>query len=456
MNRLSARPFVYFMALLLPATTPERARGAPTIHWPSFRGPNASGVADGFPTATTWNIDTGDNIRWKTAIPGLGHSSPIIWGDRIFLTTAVPASGEAYLKVGLYGDGDSVKDDAPQSWRILCLDKKSGKILWEKEAHQGTPKIKRHPKASHANSTPATDGSHLVAFFGSEGLYTFDLDGNLKWSRNLGVLDAGAPGAPDYQWGFASSPIIHDGKVIVQCDVQGDSFLAAFNLADGTELWRAPRDEDPTWSTPTVCASAAHTQVVCNGYKRIGGYDLATGKELWWMKGGGDVPVPTPVVAHDLIYITNAHGSESPIYAIRPAAEGDITLPAIGESNTHIAWSKSRRGNYMQTPLVYRDHLYMCKDNGIFTIYHAQSGEQTARRRIGGGKTGFTASMIAADGKVYVTSEEGDVYVLQAGPEFKLLSTNALGDLTMATPAASEGALFFRTQKSLIAVAPKG
>lgn len=438
-------------ALFLATTIPCFA-GDPTINWPSFRGPHASGVAEGAPTAIKWNVETGENIRWKTAIPGLGHSSPIVWGGKIFVTTAVPASGDAFLKVGLYGDGDSVKDDAPQSWHVLCLDKKSGKILWDKEAVQGVPKVKRHPKASHANSTPATDGKHVIAFFASEGLYCYDMDGELKWKKDLGVLDAGAPGAPDYQWGFASSPIIHDGQVIVQCDIQGDSFLAAFNITDGKETWRTPRDEEPTWGTPTICTSGGRTQIVCNGYQRIAGHDFASGKELWWMKGGGDVPVPTPVVAHDLIFITNAHGSEAPIYAIRPTAEGDITLPAIGESNAHIAWSKSRRGNYMQTPLIYRDHLYMCKDNGIFTIYHAQSGEQTARERVGS-TTGFTASMVAADGKVYVTSEEGDVIVLKAGPEYSVMATNELGDIAMATPAISEGIILFRTQKNLIAVA---
>ena len=453
MNLNRSRSLTLPSWLILAAAIPCLASETRTINWPSFRGPNASGIAEGAPSAAKWNVESGENIRWKTALPGLGHSSPIVWGDKVFVTTAVPATGEASLRVGLYGDGESVKDDAPQSWRVLCLDKKSGKVLWDKEAIQGVPKVKRHTKASHANSTPATDGKHVVAFFASEGLHCYDLDGQLKWTKDLGVLDAGAPGAPDYQWGFASSPIIHDGRVIVQCDVQGDSFLAAFDVTNGKEVWRTPRDEEPTWGTPTTCTHAGRTQIVCNGYKRIAGHDFATGKELWWMKGGGDVPVPTPVVAHELIFITNAHGSEAPIYAIRPMAEGEITLPAVGESNSHIAWSKSRRGNYMQTPLVYGDHLYMCKDNGIFTIYNAKSGEQTARERVGG-TTGFTASMVASDGKVYVTSEEGDVKVLKAGPEYSVMATNELGDIAMATPAISEGVLFFRTQKSLIAIAP--
>jgi outer membrane protein assembly factor BamB len=421
------------------------------VQWPGFRGPNASGVADGFPTPTTWSVAGGENIRWKTPIPGLGHSSPAIWGDRVFVTTAVGGEKDSALRVGLYGDIAPVAEDAEHSWRILCLDKKTGKILWDREATRGLPKVKRHPKATHANSTPATDGRYVVAFFGSEGLYCYTVEGELVWKKGFGVLDSGYYAVPAAQWGFGSSPVIHQDMVIVECDVEKDSFLTALNIKDGSVLWRTPRDEVPTWGTPTVHVGADRQQVIVNGYKHLGGYELTTGKELWKMKGGGDIPVPTPVVAHDLIFITNAHGSAAPVYAVRTSATGEIAVSEAEPSNAHVAWSNLKIGNYMQTPLVYGDLLYCCRDSGILACYDARTGEKKYRERLAEG-VGFTASPVAADGKLYFTSEEGDVYVVQAGPEYKLLATNKMGEICMATPAVSEGNLFFRTQGHVVAI----
>jgi len=241
---------------------------AADTNWPQFRGPSASGVGTGSPP-TEWNVESGKNILWKTVIPGLGHSSPVIWGDRIFLTSAVPAAGEAPLKVGLYGDVASVKGEPAQSFKVFCLDRKSGKILWERTAASGQPKVMRHPKSTHANPTPATDGKHLVFFFGSEGLYSYDFNGGLLWKKNFGVLDSGFYTAPDAQWGFASSPVIFENMVILQADVQKNSFLAALDASTGKELWRVPRNDVPTWGTPTVAPYTARGavgwQVVVNG-----------------------------------------------------------------------------------------------------------------------------------------------------------------------------------------------
>ncbi|MHC4811313.1 MAG: outer membrane protein assembly factor BamB family protein, partial [Planctomycetota bacterium] len=282
-------------------------------NWPSFRGPAAAGVGDGT-TVTEWDVETGTNLLWKTAIPGLGHSSPVIWGDRIFVTTAVPKSGTSELKVGLYGDIAAHTDDRAHAFKLLAIDRRGGEILWQRDAHVGVPRVKRHLKASHANSTPATDGERVVAFFGSEGLYAYDLDGKLLWKKDLGVLDSGFFQVPTAQWGFASSPVLHDGKVIVQVDIQKGSFVAAFDAADGRELWRTPRDEVPTWSTPAVApytgGDEPSLQVVANGWKHIGGYDLESGRELWKLVGGGDIPVPTPVHADGRIVVTSAHGAQ--------------------------------------------------------------------------------------------------------------------------------------------------
>ena len=441
---------VFLAGTILVAATAARV---PAQNWPSFRGPNGTGVGTGTPP-TTWNVETGENIKWKTAIPGLSHASPIVWGERVFLATAVSSEPDPHLKVGMYGSGEPVPDEPKHEWRLLCLDRKTGKILWQKTAHAGSPKVKRHPKATQANSTPATDGKRVVAFFGSEGLYCYDMSGTLLWKKDFGKLDAGPYNAPDLQWGFASSPVLVEDRVIVQCDVHGGGFLAVLDADTGKEIWRAARDDVSTWSTPTVYVGDDRSQVIVNGYRHIGGYDLRTGKELWKLRGGGDVPVPTPFVAHGLIFITNAHGRLRPIYAIRPSATGDIT-PAEGESsNASIAWWRDKRGAYIPTPVVYGDLLYIGDDHGILTTYDAKSGEKVYRLRVIKGQGGaYTASPVAAGGKVFLTGEDGDILVIKAGREYELLATNSMNAICMATPAIADGQLFIRTKSHLYCIA---
>jgi outer membrane protein assembly factor BamB len=442
------------LVLLLPAA-PCKATAAPDVHWPTFRGLNASGTAEGFSTPTRWNVPAGDNVKWKTPIPGLGHSSPVIWGNRLFVTTSISGEANARLRVGLYGDIAPVQDDTSHRWLVYCLDKRTGKKLWERVACAGVPKIKRHPKSTHASSTPATDGKHVVAMFGSEGLYCYDMKGTLLWKKDLGVLDSGYYMAVGAQWEFGSSPIIFQDKIFLQCDVQKGSFVAAFSVKDGRELWRTPREDVPTWSSPTIYQSAGGNLLLINGYKHIGAYDAATGKEVWRLKGGGDIPVPTPIVAHDLVFITNAHGRMAPIYAIRPDATGDISLAENTTSNKYVTWSVQREGAYMITPLVYGDYLYSCKNNGVLFCFEAKTGNRVYQERLGDGTTGFTASPVAADGKLYYSSEDGDVYVIKAGPKFEVLAKNTMAEVCMATPALSEGTLFFRTQGHVVGIAEK-
>ena len=419
-------------------------------NWPSFRGANASGIAEGSPLPVTWNVERGENVKWKTPIAGLGHSSPVVWGDRIFVTTAISGKDDPELRVGLYGNVRSVEDDTVHRWLLYCLDKRSGRILWKRTVFEAVPRVKRHTKASHANSTPAVDGRHVVSFFGSQGIACFDMDGELLWKKDLGPLDSGWYVQPKAQWGFSSSPVIHEQRVLIQCDVQKGSFLAALDVKDGREIWRTPREDVPTWGTPTIYRYDGKLRFVVNGYHHIGGYDFYTGKEVWNIKGGGDIPVPTPVLGHGLIFITNAHGSMRPIYGIRSSASGDVT-PSEDEPNEQIAWWRKDRGNYMQTPLVYGDYLYCCNDGGILTCYEARSGKTVYRKRLGKG-TGFTASAVAGDGKIYFTSEEGDIHVIKAGPEFEKLAENAMGEICMATPAISDGTLLFRTKGHLVAI----
>lgn len=444
-------------ALLLSVTAFEPASRAasaarPGVDWPQFRGIAASGVGDDATLPATWDTAKGQGIAWKTPIPGLGLSSPVVWGDLMCLTTSISGRKDAGLKVGLYGNIEPVQDDTPHEWRVYCLDKKTGAVRWQQSAFKGVPKIKRHTKSTHANSTLATDGERLIALFGSEGLYAYDLKGKLLWKKDLGVLDAGYFQAPEAQWETGSSPIVHDNVVVVQADVQKNSFLAAFDADNGKELWRTARGDVPTWGTPTTHQTKAGVQLVVNGWRHIGGYDFKTGKEIWRLKGGGDIPVPTPVVHDGLIYITNAHGPAAPVYAIRDTATGDIT-PAAGEtSNDGIAWSYPRDGGYMCTPLVYRGLVYVVKYNGVLSVYDAKSGERKFQERLAGGTSAFTSSPIASDGRVYLASEDGHVYVLKAGPAFEVLADNDMGESVLATPAISEKTLFYRTQVHVLAI----
>ena len=429
-------------------------------NWPSFRGPGAMGLSLESTTPTVWNVEKSSNILWKTPIPGLGHSSPIIWEDRLFVTTAVNERKAAPLKVGLYGDGESAADNDTQQWKVYCLDKKTGNILWQHTAHEGTPKVSRHPKATHANCTMATDGTNFVAFFGSEGLYCYDSDGHVRWQRDLGILhaapivynDTPAPTMGTLEWGFASSPIIYGGRVFIQCDVLSNGFVAALDIANGKEVWRTRRDDTGTWSSPNVCAEGPRPQLVVNGWSHIGGYDLRTGEEIWRMSGGGDCPVPTPIAWHNLIFVMSAHGPRSPIFAVRTDAAGDVSLRGGAGANQHVAWSTPRGASYMETPLIYGDYLYSCNPSGILSCFDAASGKQLYKERLGSGGDGFTSSPVASKGKIYFASEQGTVYVVKPGAAFSVLATNQMGEVCMATPAISEDALFFRTQAHVVAI----
>ena len=433
-----------------------RAEDRVETRWPSFRGPGARGWTDGKATPTRWDVVKKERVRWKTRIPGLGLSSPIVWGDRVYLTTAVSEKDDARLRVGLYGDIKPADDDSSHSFRLLALDRRSGEILWTRAAHEGIPRIRRHTKSSHANSTPATDGERIVAFFGSEGLFCYETDGKLLWKRQFGRLDSGYYRAKDAQWGFGSSPVIHGGRVIVQCDVQEGSFIAAHDIEDGREVWRTARRDVPTWSTPTVHVHRGVGRVLVNGYRHIGGYDLADGKEIWKLGGGGDIPVPTPVVWEGLVFITSAHGRYSPIYALSADVTGNIELGDGDWKHEHLVWSRQRGGNYMQTPIIYRGLLYACRDNGVLSCFEAKTGERLYRERLGKGRLGFTASPVASDGKLYFTSEDGDVHVIAAGRELKTLAVNQLGAVAMATPAIADGDLLFRTRRHLVCVGGAG
>jgi outer membrane protein assembly factor BamB len=428
---------------------------AAAANWPQYRGPNASGVDDSTALPTTWSVASGENIRWQTPIPGLAHSSPVVWGDRVYVATAVSIAGRAELKVGLYGNIDAAKDNESHQWRLLALDKATGKVLWNSLGRESVPKVARHTKATHCNSTPATDGKRIVAIFGSEGLFCFDVSGKLVWRKDLGAMDSGYFQVPTAQWGFASSPIIHEGKVVVLCDVQKDSFLAVFDLADGKELWRTPRKDVPTWSTPTVVTVGGRTQIAVNGWHHTGGYDFATGKELWKLDGGGDIPVPTPIFGHGLIYFTIAHGRMRPMRAIRADATGDLTPDESASLKPGVAWNHDRMGNYMQTPILVGERVYGCSDVGLLSCFDAKTGKVLYSERVSKTSEGYTASPVSDGRHLYITSELGNVLVIPATDAFSIVAANKLDETCLSTPAISDGTLFFRTREKLVAVGTK-
>jgi outer membrane protein assembly factor BamB len=418
--------------------------------WPSFRGLEASGAADGQHPPIRWDVKTGKNVRWKTPIPGLAHSSPVIWGQRLFVTTAVSSDPKSKFSAGnLGGSGEAAKDASRHSWRVYCLDKNDGKILWEKVAIEGVPRFQRHIKASQANCTPATDGKHLVAYFASEGLYCYDYDGNLRWKQSLGAVDAGAFSDPDVQWGAASSPIIYKNMVIIQCDRSKDSCIAAYDLGTGKQLWSTPRDELPGWATPTILEGPTRVELLTNGTKFARGYDPLTGKELWRLGPNSEITVPTPIAAQGLIFIASGYHPIQPIHAVHPGASGDISPKADGSMSPYVEWSKNRGGPYQPTPIAYGAYLYACANSGMLSCFEARTGKMIYKNRLSGN---FSASPVAADGRIYFPSEEGDIRVVQAGPNYQVLVVNKMEDACMATPAISDGMMFVRTQHFLYGI----
>jgi len=439
------------LILLISVTLNSAAQPDYMHQWPQFRGPFASGIVESTDLPDSWDIQTGENIKWKVKIPGLGHSCPVIWGDKLFVTSAISGSGSDSLKVGLYGDIDEVGDRSEHEFKLYCFNKLTGELLWERLAFKGVPKTERHTKSSHANPTPATDGRYVLAFFGSDGLYCYNLEGKLIWKKDFGKMNAGPWTDPDVEWGFASSPIIHENRVILQCDFLGEGFIASLDLGTGKKLWRTPRAEISTWATPNFYNRDGQRQVVVNGFQHIGGYDFDSGEELWRLSKGGDAPVPVPVFGHSLIYIHGSHGRYSPIFAVRPEARGDITLDRDSTSNEYIAWSIKRGAAYMPTILIYGPYLYNLRMNGNLSCMDAKTGELIYRERLAEAR-GITASGVASHGKLYYATEQGDVYVVMAGPEFEVISRNPLDDLIMATPAISGDMIYFRTQHYLVAV----
>jgi outer membrane protein assembly factor BamB len=431
------------LPLLVPALVIIAAT-ARAQQWPSFRGPSGSGVAVDAQPPTAWSVATSTNIAWRTDIPGLGHSSPIVWGDRIFLTTAVSDAASARSLV--LGDSDAagidpLNEHSAYQWQVLALDRASGKTVWSRTVHQGLPRVKRHVKGSHASASPATDGRVLVAMLGSEGLVAFDMNGKELWRKDLGVLAVGLADDPTYEWGPASSPVIHGSVVLVQNDRYKDSYLVAFDLQTGKELWRSPRNELPAWATPLVHTATTPETVVTSSPRFVRGHDLKTGREKWRVADPeGQVKVSSPVAAGSLAIVSGGWPPAArPILAIR-VADGSI------------AWRHDRGSPYTSTPLVYDGLVYILTDNGILSAYQVSDGVRIYQQRVSRDSGSFSASPVAAGGRLYLASEDGKVFVVRAGRAFELLAANDMGEALMATPAVAGSMLLVRTSGHLYAL----
>jgi outer membrane protein assembly factor BamB len=416
---------------------------ARTANWPQFRGPKA-GVVEDEALPVAWS--TTEHVAWAVDIPGRGWSSPIVWGDRVFVTTAVPEGETEMPKRGLYLGGERpTPSDKMHQWKIYCLDFNSGKILWEVVAHRGLPPYGLHLKNSPASETPVTDGERVYAYFGNVGLFCYDCDGRPVWSKKWG------PFKMRNNWGTAASPVLYKDRLYVINDNDQQSFLVALDKKTGEEIWRVNRDEKSNWATPCIWENDQRTELVTSGTGKVRSYDL-TGKLLWELAGTTSIAIPTPFAADGLLYVTGGFVGDSmrPLYAIRPGASGSITLKDGQNSNEFIAWCQTKAGPYNPTPIVYQGYVYVLYDRGLLSCFEAKTGKEVYNGvRIAAGASAFTASPWANNGKLFCLSEDGDTFVIQAGPEFRLLGCNELQEMCMATPAAVRGNLLIRTLSKL-------
>ncbi len=422
-------------------------------NWPGFRGHQASGVGTK-PVPTQWDIAAGTNVAWKAQIPGLGLSSPIAWGNGIYVTTAIPSQGTAELDAKnsiekVAHANDMVRHD----WQLIALDRKSGKILWATTAATGMPPAKRHVKSSYANPSPVTNGKIVVAAFGEGTLAAFDLKGKILWRVQYDVPQR--PGAEEIN-DVTTSPILYKNLVIHEHDFGPKSYIATYDIKTGKEVWKVEREESNTWSTPSVLRLAGRDVLVTNGWRYARGHDPLTGRELWRMrhrKGSWDRG-PAPLQSGELVIITGG-GPEQPAFAIKPNAEGELAN-APGKMSEHVAWVTERGSPYIPTPVVVGDLLYVLTDKGILSAYSTRNGKRIYQQRVSPGAGGFSASPVAAGGNLYLASEDGEIFVVSAGEQFQLLATNAMNEVTLATPAIADDMLVLRTRSAVYGIAAGG
>lgn len=463
----------FVVLLLLALLSSTAALSLPTENWPSFRGAKALAIADDDPQLPiTWS--TTENVAWKTAVDGLGWSSPVVWGNRIFLTSVVSEGEVEEPRMGLYFPYGSPQAAPPgmgfgqpkegelmerskdvHHWYVYAIDFDSGEVVWKTEVNAGAPTFDRHLKNTYASETPVTDGKRVYAYFGNVGVFALDLDGKQVWEKRF------EPKQTRLGWGTAASPVLHGDTLFVVNDNEEQSFVVALETETGKEGWRMDREERSNWSTPFVWQNELRTELITAGTDQVRSYDLE-GRLLWHFRGLNSISIPQPFSEHGLLYVTSGYVGDKirPVFAIRPGAEGDITLAEGQQSNSYIVWYNDSAGPYHPTPLVYGDYYFTLLDLGFFTVHNAKTGEELylteeqkqnkqVRRRIAPGSGGFTASPWAYNGKIFVLSEEGDTYVLDTADQFNLVATNSLDEVAMSSPAIARGSLFIRTRSHL-------
>jgi outer membrane protein assembly factor BamB len=440
------------LVLALALALPVLAGAAPAEHWPAFRGADALAVAADDPRLpVSWSAT--ENVAWSVEVPGLGWSSPIVWGDRIFVTTVWSEGVTEEPKKGLYYGGNRMKpSEDVHHWVLYCFQLSDGSKCWERDVHAAAPDFPRHLKNTYASETPATDGERVYAYFGNLGVWAFTLDGQEVWHRRFDSVTT------RFGWGTAASPMVHDGTLFIVNDNDDQSYLLALDAATGKEKWRVERDEGSNWATPFVWVHEQRAELITAGTDEVRSYSL-DGELLWHFRGMSSISIPQPFAEHGLLYVTSGYiGDQSrPVYAIRPGASGDITLAEGAKSNDHIVWFLPQAGPYNPTPLVYGDLYYTLLDRGFFTAHDAKTGAEVYdKQRIDRGTAAFTASPWAYNGKIFLLSEDGDTYVVEAGPEFQLVGKNSLDEMCMATPAIADGSLILRTRSKLYRITNLG
>ena len=439
--------------------------------WPGFRGHEMTGVAPAKSLPEKWSKT--ENVAWSVDIPGRGWSSPIIWENTVFVTSAINSAAFKQGSTGIYGndyaaelqkqglsmeqimeklrarDIESPSESAEVRYMVYALDAKTGRVKWQQEAHRGQPVGGRHRKNTYASETPVTDGKRLYAYFGHNvGLFCYSLDGKLQWKKTW------PPQNMYLDFGTASSPVLHDGRVYLLQDSEEKSYLTALDAATGNELWRVERATEArfksSWITPFVWKNKLRTEIITAGHLQITSYDL-NGKELWRITRV-PIPTPSPLAWNGMLYIgVGSQGDANrPFFAVQPGASGDITLEKDATSNDFIQWFHPRASGYTPSPLVYEGRVYLVHDNGIMTVLDATTGKEVYKARVGGAGNTFSASPIGAAGRVYIVSEEGATFVLDAtAAEYKELARNDLAEMSLSSPAVAGNALYIRTQSKL-------
>ena len=434
--------------LALAFLTVALVSAAPVDSWPQFRGAQSAGVADDDPSLPDrWNST--ENVAWKVDIPGTGWSSPIVAGNRIFVTAVIPTAAKEPPKKGLYFGGERKAPEDEHRWTVYCIDFDSGKVLWEREVYKGVPQFSRHLKNSYASETPATDGERVYVYFGNVGVFVLDLNGKPVWSKRFD------PVKTRNGWGTAASPVLYQNRLYIVNDNDDHSYLMALDKKTGDVIWKVDRNEGTNWSTPFIWESGKRTEVITSGTKRVRSYDL-DGKVLWELGGMSSIVIPTPFTRHGLLYVASGYvGDQSrPVYAIRSGASGDVSLKPSESSNEFVAWSLPQGGPYNPSPLVYGDLYYTLFDRGFLTAHDAKTGREIyGKQRLDSTAGAFTASPWAYNGKLFLLSEDGDTFVVQAGPEYKLLWKNSVDEMCMATPAVARGSVIIRTSGRVYRIA---